>query len=258
MDKKLLLSQKEQQEILPAFDEVLLFSLERRYLDIVNADRLEMTTNPLQSAYDYKAHLRMMQIDEVSHEGEPRLGLHLLNMQNVLAAMKDDSQNVLSVIHSTKEKTSLYYGLSKRVNAESDVSTHEYAEVLRQTLHGNFLGVKMREMSSDDISNEVLEPMLSYDDIRAFPGIPSLRLKDPQGPYVQGIDRFIEGMRGEEYSLVTIAEPIPLYVVDAIIKNLFDLGTDIHSQVKATVQKMKGSSDTVNVGMFGMSADIAI
>lgn len=91
--------------------------------------------------------------------------------------------------------------------------------------------------------------------IFAFPGIPSLRLKDPQGPYVQGIDRFIEGMRGEEYSLVTIAEPIPLYVVDAIIKNLFDLGTDIHSQVKATVQKMKGSSDTVNVGLFGMSAD---
>jgi hypothetical protein len=30
--------------------------------------------------------------DEVSHEGEPQRGLHLLNMQNVLAAMKDDSR----------------------------------------------------------------------------------------------------------------------------------------------------------------------
>ncbi|MDR1977887.1 MAG: DUF87 domain-containing protein, partial [Synergistaceae bacterium] len=52
-----------------------------------------------------------------------------------------------------------------------------------------------------------------------------------------------------------VAEPIPLYEIDAIIKNLFDLSTFIHSQVRATVQKMKGSSDTVNVGMFGMLAN---
>lgn len=253
MDKSLLLAQKEQAQMLPAFDEVLLFSLERRYLEFSNVERLEMTTNPLQSAWDYKTHLRMMKVEEVSYEGDVRAGLHLLNMQNVLAAMKDDSQNVVSFIHSSREKTSLYYGLSKRVNVESDVSTHEYADVLRQTMHGNFLGVKMRPLSAEETFDEVLAPMGLCTDIRAFPGIPSLRLKDPQGPYVQGIDRFIEGMRGEEYCLVTIAEPIPLATVDAVIKNLFDLSSEIHSQVKATIQKMKGSSDTVNVGMFGMS-----
>ena len=45
MDNKLLLSSKEQQQMLPPFDEVLLFFLERRYLDIVNMDRLELATN---------------------------------------------------------------------------------------------------------------------------------------------------------------------------------------------------------------------
>ncbi|MDR1978127.1 MAG: DUF87 domain-containing protein [Synergistaceae bacterium] len=255
MDKNLLLSDSEQKQMLPPFDEVLLFSLERRYLDIADVDRLELATNSVDGAYDYRTHLRMMKIQEVSHEGESREGLHLLNMQNVLAAMKDDSQNVVSVIRSTKDKTSLYYGLSKRIDSPSNISTHEYAEVLRQTLHGNFLGVKMSPLSSEEIFDDILAPMLEYENVRSFPGIPSLRLKDPQGPYVQGIDRFIEGMRGEEYSLVTIAEPIPLYEIDAIIKNLFDLGTSIHSQVKATVQKMKGSSDTVNVGMFGMLAN---
>lgn len=253
MDNSLLLSQKEQAQMLPAFDEVLLFSLERRYLEFSNVERLEMTTDPLQREWDYKTHLRMMKVEEVSYEGDVCAGLHLLNMQNVLAAMKDDSQNVVSVIHSSREKTSLYYGLSKRINVESDVSTHEYADVLRQTMHGNFLGVKMRSLTAEETFDEVLMPMGSCRDIRAFPGIPSLRLKDPQGPYVQGIDRFIEGMRGEEYCLVTIAEPISLATVDAVIKNLFDLSSEIHSQVKATIQKMKGSSDTVNVGMFGMS-----
>ena len=173
MDKKLLLAQKEQEQMLPAFDDVLLFSLERRYLEMADVEQLDMTTNPVESAWDYRVHLRMMKIEEVSYEGGTQAGLHLLNMQNVLAAMKDDSQNVISVIRSKKEKTSLYYGLSKRVNIESDVSTHEYADILSQTLHGNFLGMKMHPMNADEIFNEIIMPITECTDIRAFPGIPS-------------------------------------------------------------------------------------
>ena len=252
MDKALLLSQKEQSEMIPAFDDVLLFSLERRYLEFSDLERLELATNTQEHEWDWRAHLRMLKIDEVTYENEAKSGLHLLNMQNVLASMKDDSHNVVSVIHSSKEKTSLYYGLSKRVDSNSNISTDEYARILKQSLHGNFLGVRVHNMNASEIEQEVLDPIEFYTNIKAFPGIPSLRLKDAQGPYVQGIDRFIEGMRGEEYCLVTIAEPISLPVIDGVIKNLFDLGSSIHSQVKATVQKMKGSSDTVNVGMFGM------
>ncbi len=86
--------------------------------------------------------------------------------------------------------------------------------------------------------------------ITAFPGIPSTR--DKHGPYVQGIDRFIEAMRGEEYALLCIAEPVKLAVLDGMISNLFDISSEVHSQVKATIQNMKGSSDTVNMGLFGM------
>lgn len=255
MNKSLLLSKKEQSQMMPAFDELLLFSLERRYLEIADIERLELATNTQEHEWDWRSHLRMLRVEEVSYEDESRIGLHLLNMQNVLASMKDDSHNVISVIHSTPEKTSLYYGLSRRVDSPTAVSTDEYAKILQQSLHGNFLGVQMHKMTAGEIEQEVLDPIEFYTNIRAFPGIPSLRQKDPNGPYVQGIDRFIEGMRGEEYCLVTIAEPIPLPVIDGVIKNLFDLSSSIHSQVKATVQKMKGSSDTVNVGLFGMQGN---
>ncbi len=67
MDKKLLLAQNEQAQMLPAFDDVLLFSLERRYLEMANVERLDMTTNPVESAWDYRAHLRMMKVEEVSY-----------------------------------------------------------------------------------------------------------------------------------------------------------------------------------------------
>jgi|GEM_PF-771673 len=252
MSKKLLLSLKEQQNMVPAFDEHVLFALERRYLDFVDVERLELTMNPAVDAYNCPAHLRMLRIDEVSYQGEALQGLHLLNMQNILAALKDDSHSAVTVIRSDGQRTSLYYGLSKRLESQTCVSTNEYARMLGQTIQGNFLGVRLHPLNADEISSEIIRPVLDQQNVVAFPGIPSLRLKDPNGPYVQGIDRFIEGMRGEKYAVVIIAEPIPLPDVDGMIKNLFDLGTSIHSSVRSTIQKMKGSSDTINLGMFGM------
>ena len=107
-------------------------------------------------------------------------------------------------------------------------------------------------LNADETYHEIIQPILEQENAISFPGIPSLRLKDLRGPYVQGIDRFIEGMRGEKYVLVIIAEPVPLPDIDGMISNLFDIGTSIHSLVKATVQQMKGSADTLNMGLFGM------
>jgi len=59
-------------------------------------------------------------------------------------------------------------------------------------------------------------------------------------------------MRGEKYILLCIAEPITIPVIDGMVKNLFDLSSSVHSYVKTTVQKMRGSSDTLNIGLFGM------
>lgn len=248
----LLLTMEEQAAMAPAFDEHLLFALERRYLDFLDVEHLELAMNPARDAYHYPSHLRMLRIDELAYQGNALHGLHLLNMQNVLAAMKDDSHSVIAVVNSDGGKAGIYYGLSRRLGASDQVSTHEYARVLGQAIKGNFLRAKIRPLDADAIYAEVMAPMLAHENILSFPGIPSLRLKDPNGPYVQGIDRFIEGMRGESYSLVVVAEPVTLPNIDGMIKNLFDLGTSVHSSVRATIQKMKGSSDTVNVGMFGM------
>lgn len=53
----------------------------------------------------------------------------------------------------------------------------------------------MHKMTSPEIEHEVLDPIEFYTNIRAFPD-----------------------MRGEEYCLVVIAEPISLPVIDGVIK----------------------------------------
>ena len=237
------------------FDEHLLFSLERRYLDFINTKRLELAINPAMDLFDYQTHLRMIRLDEIRHEGEEWQGLHLLHMQNVLAAMKDDSHTLVSMTRGRGGMTSMYYGLARRVEADSAVSTHEYARMLGAAIQGNFLGARLASLSADETFDQVIAPLSEHDHVLALPGIPSLRVRGHDAPYVQGIDRFVEGMRGEDYCLMVIAEPIPLPTIDGMITNLFDLGSSIHSQVRTTVQEMVGSSDTVNVGMFGFSGE---
>jgi DNA helicase HerA-like ATPase len=239
------------EQFVERFDEHLLFALERRYLDFIDPERLELAMNPAMDAFDYRSHLRMIRLDEVSHEGNDREGLHLLHMQNVLAAMKDDSHTLISIVRGQGGVASLYYGLAHRFGSQAAVSTHEYARMLGATMHGNFLGARFTPLSADETWDQVIAPLAEHGHALAFPGIPSLRVREPDAPYVQGIDRFIEGMRGEDYCLVIIAEPIQLPTVDGMITNLFDLGSSVHAQVRSTIQNMKGSSDTVNVGMFG-------
>jgi hypothetical protein len=239
-----------------SFDRVaehLLFSMDRRYLDFIDPERLELAMNPATDVFDYRSHLRMIRLDEVSHEGTDRQGLHLLHMQNVLAAMKDDSHTLVSLIRSDGCSTSLYYGLARRLASPSTVSTNEYAQMLGATMHGNFLGARFTPLSAAETWDQVIAPLAEHGHALAFPGIPSLRVRDHDAPYVQGIDRFIEGMRGEEYCLVVIAEPVQLPVLDGMMTNLFDLASSVHAQVRSTIQNMKGSSDTVNLGMFGFS-----
>ena len=164
-------------------------------------------------------------------------------------AIAEASHNVVSMIQGRGNSTSLYYGLAKRREIRHGVDTNEYAEMLRRTMHGNFLGARFSEPSAGELETEVCNPLREYQHITAFPGIPSTR--DREGPYVQGIDRFIEAMRGEKYALLCIAEPIKLAIIDGMTGNLFSISSEVHSQVKATVQSMKGTSDTMNMGMFG-------
>lgn len=251
------ITQKEQSKVLPDFDESLLFSLDRRYFDFLDLNRLSLCSGkPDEFSFNHAADLRFLKIAEVNYSEDRHSGLHLINFQNVLAALNHPSHNVLNVIKSDGNHISLYYGISRNINDQKSifqVQTHEYAAILEDVLRGNFHGSTFKKLDAAEIHQEITGPMIGMDIVCAFPGIPSLREKAfmSDSEYSQGVERFLDAMRGEEFILAVIAEPIGLPVIDSMITNLFDLGADVHSKVKATVTKTKGSSDTINMGLFG-------
>jgi len=132
MSKNLLVTEEERGVMLPAFDEDLLFSLERRYFDMLDIERLELAMNPASGDYNYRSDLRLVRIDEISHSGPADRGLHLVNMQNVLSALKDDGHSIVNAVVADGKTTRLYYGLSRRPGHKGQISTHAYSEILEQ------------------------------------------------------------------------------------------------------------------------------
>lgn len=255
-DKDLLLTMRNQANMVPAIDENISFVLERRYFDLLDTKRLELTENNAFSVYKQASDLRLLKLEEVDYQRGEDLGLHLANMQNVLASLKDDSHNVACVIKSNGTSNDVYYGVSRRVDdTREHVGTDEYARIMSQSFQGNFYGIKRKTLSADEVDREILHHIHQQSRVLAMPGIPSLRNYSDSAPYVQGLDRFIEAMRGEKYTLICIAEPIPLVKVDGMINNLFDLASSIHPLIRATIQRNKSKTDTLTAGMFGMLGD---
>ena len=247
---------KEKGQVLLDFDEHLKLVLERRYLDLLNMSRLELEKDARLDGFVHNSDVRLFRLDEICYEEDASRGLHLMNMQNVLSSVKHDDFSVVLIVKGDEEKVSLYYGLARKPSASDDSpDTYSYSDVLNRALQGNFLDISLSPLSGgrcdgaecqDDLVGSIRD--MAY--VSALTGIPSTRLKDREGPYVQGLERFIDAMQGERYCLMVLAEPISLPQLNEMSRKLFEIGSEIHSQVTATVQKMKGSSDTVNIGLM--------
>mgnify|MGYP001117758579 CR=1 FL=1 len=240
----------------PSFDQNLLFALERKYLDFLDLNDkehpfpLEDNSNNL----DVGSSVRMVKIALINHLESNDIGLHLQNFYNLLATLKAPHHTVFGIIKGLKDQTEIYYGIAENKHTPhgrdyigiQDYFDHNFTAAFKS----NFSGVRIK----DDLDADKVKEILSIKDndnvkITALPGIPSVRLKNNDNEYFQGIDRFIEGMQGTEYDLLVIAEPIHLSIINAMIKNLMDLSSAIHSFVKQTINKTKGSSDTLNIGL---------
>jgi hypothetical protein len=238
--------------VIPEFDQNLLFALERKYLDFIDLRSFKLEDNGFKLHQDLG--LRMVKVNSINHLETTDIGLHLQNFSNLLAVLKEPHHTVFGIIKGLKEQTELYYGISENINTpqgDSHIDTVSYFQQnVEAALKSNFPGMKYEIQDSEKISNII---NVSYWDdklkINALPGIPALRTKNTNENYFQGIDKYIEGMKGSDYMLMVIAEPIPMIVVNSMIKKLFDLSSDIHSYVKQTLTKTKGSSDSVNIGM---------
>jgi len=184
------------------------------------------------------AKARFLRVVEVAHSAELGRSPHPLNMQNVLSAFRDGSHSLVFFVGGQDSRTNLYLGLYKSGPA-SHVFTADHIGISACALHGNYPGIRLSALGPREMSTELLRPIASQRYVGAVTGIPSVK-EGGHDVFVQGLERLTNSLRGADYSLVVVAEPISEAAVDDVIQRCRSLGSGIHAFVRGTLTDSSG------------------
>ena len=156
MSARGLMPPDQQFSMLPAFDEHLLVALERRYLDLLDFQKLELvdlhgTPDEQLLSFDPSADLAMLRVDNVVHEGEADAGLHLAHFQSVLASVRDESSSLIYSINGEHGQARIYYGLRRHPGRGSGIALSERIKLLAGSLSASYLRTSFQILDQREI-----------------------------------------------------------------------------------------------------------
>jgi hypothetical protein len=219
--------------------ESLLYSLERRFLDVSPNDlawcadegpRLEAATQ-----------LRLLRLEQLGALEPERAFEHL---QCALEACRFEHSRLITAVHCDGARTSINLGVRSLANGNVAESIEHLRTVLESSLPG--LGF---EDSADCEPGHGAEAVV-LDSIRratcaaVITGVPSEDVGD--GVPLQALDRLVDGLLGHRYTLLVIADPVPESTVNAMLDRTLQLGTEIHSMVRTNLNMAQALGETLS------------
>ena len=149
-----------------------------------------------------EALIELYSVEKLVYDAEEGIVDKLVSLYS---AMNSCEATVFLMIRSDGIRTRLYIGC--RHGQKPDVA----GSLLRKSLSGNFPGISLKKVKD---KNAVLDECipLEYDrqTIASLAVRPNFRREhgeDDKNTYVQGLEKFMEGMAGEEYTAIILAEP---------------------------------------------------
>lgn len=145
--------------------------------------------------------IRLYQIEKIVYDKDENINDKLISVFNAIQSLKS---NVVLVIKGTPDSVQLYIGVQS--NMEAGIAER----VFSKGFMGNFPGSIINKVSSSDVENllnGVTYAGNSSMSISCLNLVPSLRTEQ-EDSYVQGLEKFIDTMKGENYSCVVIASTV--------------------------------------------------
>jgi hypothetical protein len=183
--------------------------VQKTYLASLN--QLEVVPCPaeIQKA-DLNDFARFFKVDRFVHEKNENSRDKLVS---VFHSVGSCAGSVLVLIDSNGEKIDYYFGTKVPLNA--DVAPG--ANVLLKSLEGNFPGTKITKVTGgsalEKINRAVFKNQKHSEQLKqicTITGVAGLRAKEENSEklFVQGMEKLVDSMRGETYSLLLIADPV--------------------------------------------------
>jgi hypothetical protein len=202
-----------------------------------------------QSAVKLRRQIKLRKIDKVVLAKGEDINQKLTG---VYSSLHHFGATLLVYLHGTKKGVELFFG----VKGTDGKNASDAIDILEKSLDGNFPGSKIVEV--DDINKiEFLEECIPIDEavktistLYAVPSLQDSENKTDTEKYVQGIEKFIDTMAGEEYTAMFICEPINRNRLQKYKRDLEQFYTDLSmiDQFELTYGSNENNSISETVG----------
>ena len=185
---------------------------------------------------------------------------------SVFHAVASCGGSVLVLIHSDGEKIGYYFG-TKTSDEHNAALLRDSVDALEKTLKGNFPGTKIESVRDGEEITGLLDNVFRNKKFRekqekhicTITGVAGLRSKEENSEklFVQGMEKLVNSMRGEKYSLLLIADPVTSGQIERVKRGYENLYSQLTSFAGYELSYGENESESVSDSLTeGMSKSI--
>ncbi len=196
--------------------------------------------------------LRLFRIEKLVYDEKENVNDKLIS---VYSALQNVQSTVLMILDGEKNKTTMYLGV--RVNGSESAATA--GKILEKGFLGNFCGSSLTALNNREIQM-VMEDMTEVSiiggnkNVSCVTVVPSARDED-KDKFVQGLEKFIDTMQGEEYTALFIATPVSKDDLEVRKRGFEELFSALSPFIKTTLSYAENESESISIGKSKSFAD---
>lgn len=219
--------------------EALLPVLARGYLDGLQ-DRGVVAAAEASLAEYLGRHARLLRVERLVYERREEKLTELLNVYSSLDGL---GVSVVLLVVSDGSEVILCLGVVSPDASRGRV--HLGRQVLSAAMRGNFPGSEIRALSNSEAEQLLRRDVLgSPAAVAAITGLPSR--KDEAHAFVQGLDRYLDAMRGRKFAVLAIAEPVAPGTIAESRRSYCDLHTYLGLLATQQINLQSGTSESLS------------
>ncbi|ACT00498.1 ATP-binding protein [Paenibacillus sp. JDR-2] len=208
--------------------------------EVVPMDELKLTQAIGESA-------RLFKLDKIVYDQKEIVLDKLTTVYNALAGSKG---SLVVVIKSDGANADFYIGTKTDFNPATLAASQN---TLEKAFKGNFSGSELKKLKNqhvEDVMDSIFHSSYesSMNPVSAVSGVASLRNQD-KNYFVQGIEKLLDAMRGEKFSLVYIADPVSHNQMDEIRSGYENLYTQLSPFAASDLQFSANENTMVTEGL---------
>lgn len=189
-----------QQQVEPALQNTVQL-MEKSYIHKLTDFKIMNTSHQVSTSYPERQ-IRLFQIEKIVYDQKEDIAEKLVNVYNALGNLNN---SLFLIIDSNGSEVEFYIG-----TRSDKISVAQ--ESLMKSIRGNFPGTKLSKVRNNDYADLMNKVTMGTNErlrktVASVTGIPAMKDTDKQ-TYVQGLEKLINAMHGEKFSMIAIADAV--------------------------------------------------